>query len=84
MFDAMSMYTKIDTDHAIEKIAAFLRNHKLAKEGLPADAIISGLELIMHYNVFKFGDIVWWQLTGTAMGAPNLCLCHPLFCHTQT
>jgi hypothetical protein len=72
MFDAISMYTKIDTDHALEKIAFFLRNHALAK-GLPTEAIIDGLELIMRWNIFMFGDTYWRQLTGTAMGTPPAC-----------
>jgi hypothetical protein len=46
MFDAVSIYTKIDTDHALEKNASFLRTHKLVA-GLPTKVIISGLELIM-------------------------------------
>lgn len=73
MFDAVSMYTDIDTDHALETITTFLRTNKLAA-GLPADAIISGLELIMHWNVFKFGDTFWQQLTSTAMGTPPACV----------
>jgi hypothetical protein len=49
------MYTKIDTDHAVEKVRFFFCNHNLAK-GLPAKAIISGLKLIMQWNIFKFRD----------------------------
>ncbi len=78
MCDAVSMYTNIDTDHALETIATFLRANKLAK-GLPADAIISGLELIMRWNVFKFGDTFWRQLTGTAMGTPPACVYATLY-----
>jgi hypothetical protein len=78
MFDAVSMYTKIDTDHALEEIATFLRTHKLAK-GLPTEAIIDGLELIMRFNIFKFGDTHWKQRSGTAMGTPPACMYATLY-----
>jgi hypothetical protein len=78
MFDAVSMYTSIDTDHALATIATFLRTHELAL-GLPAEALISGLELIMRWNVFKFGDTYWRQLTGTAMGTPPACMYATLY-----
>jgi hypothetical protein len=76
--DAVSMYTSIDTDHALEVIADFLRNHQLA-EGLPAEAIIAGLELIMRWNIFQFGDTFWKQLSGTAMGTPPACVYATLY-----
>jgi hypothetical protein len=78
MFDAVSMYTNIDTDHALDTIGHFLCNHKLAK-GLPADAIISALNLIMRWNIFKFGDTFWKQLRGTAMGTPPACMYATLY-----
>jgi hypothetical protein len=72
MCDAVSMYTNIDTDHALDTIGHFLRTNKLAR-GLPADAILSALDLIMRCNIFKFGDTFWKQLSGTAMGTPPAC-----------
>jgi hypothetical protein len=76
--DAVSMYTNIDTDHALEVIADFLRHHRLA-QGLPAEAIIAGLEIIMRWNVFQFGDTYWQQLSGTAMGTPPACVYATLY-----
>jgi hypothetical protein len=67
--DAVSMYTNIDTDHALVKIAHFLRTSPLCKD-CPSGAIICGLEILMRNNVFKFGDTFWIQEQGTAMGTP--------------
>ena len=67
--DAVSMYTNIDTDHALEKIAVFLRTSPLCR-GCPANEIIKGLRIIMRNNVFKFGNTFWLQQDGTAMGTP--------------
>jgi hypothetical protein len=78
LFDAVSMYTNIDTDHALNTTGHFLRNHKLAK-GLPANAIISALDLIMRWNIFKFVDTFWKQLRGTAMGTPPACMYATLY-----
>jgi hypothetical protein len=67
--DAVSMYTNIDTDHALEQIAIFLRTSPLCRD-CPANEIIKGLQIIMRNNVFKFGDTFWIQQDGTAMGTP--------------
>jgi hypothetical protein len=76
--DAVAMYTNIDTDHALAVIGDFLRNHDLAK-GLPAESLIAGLEIIMRWNVFQFGDTHWKQLSGTAMGTPPACVYATLY-----
>ena len=69
--DAVSMYTSIPTEHALNKITRFLRRHeKHKKEGLPYNAIIEGLGIIMRRCAFSFGDTFWQQESGTAMGTP--------------
>ena len=71
--DATSMYTNIDTNHALSEIYNFLTNTKptICKvENISVDAIMLALNIIMRHNVFKFGDTCWVQLTGTAMGTP--------------
>jgi hypothetical protein len=40
------MYTSIDTNHALKVFGDFLQHHDLA-DGLPAEPIIAGLELII-------------------------------------
>lgn len=67
--DAVSMYTMIDTDHAIEQLSKyFYRLGGRAQRQAPM--IKQLLDIIMRYNIFKFGDTTWLQLTGTAMGTP--------------
>jgi hypothetical protein len=68
--DATAMYTNIDMDHALEKIASFLLTSPLAA-GINARSVICVLTIIMHRNYFKFGDTYWLQMTGTAMGTPR-------------
>jgi hypothetical protein len=67
--NAVGMYTNINTGHALKVIATFLESHPLAC-GLPANALIAALELVMRHNIFQFGDTYWHQLCGTAMGTP--------------
>lgn len=71
--DAVSMYTNIDTDHALDFISNFLRYSAQCRD-IDADPIIRALEIIMRNNLFKFGDTYWLQITGTAMGTPPACM----------
>jgi hypothetical protein len=66
--DAFTMYTNIDTNHALTEICAFLATYSHPEVNVPA--LIHALRIIMTHNLFKFGDTFWVQLTGTAMGAP--------------
>jgi hypothetical protein len=68
--DAVSMYTNIDTDHALTTIANFLRHSPYCRNISNPEPIIRGLEIIMRNNVFRFGDTYWVQISGTAMGTP--------------
>jgi hypothetical protein len=66
--NAVSMYTNIETDHALEVIATYLYSDP---ECYNADTIIDGLaSIVMRHCLFKFGDTYWHQIDGTAMGAP--------------
>jgi hypothetical protein len=71
--DAVSMYTNIDTDHALTVISKYLRSHPHCHD-VGAEPIICALEIIMRNNLFKFGDTHWLQITGTAMGTPPACM----------
>lgn len=72
--DARSMYTKINTTHAIEQLGNMLRTPKWTTiaESLQMniDALLNAISIVMRNNVFKFGDLYILQLTGTAMGTP--------------
>jgi hypothetical protein len=71
--DAVSMYTNIDTDHALQVISKFLRESDHCID-VDAEPIICALEIIMRNNLFKFGDTYYLQITGTAMGTPPACM----------
>ena len=77
--DAVSMYTNINTNHALSALKNFLRHSPLAF-GAPVEALLAGLSLIMTHNVFAFDDTYWLQINGTAMGTPPACT---LLCITQ-
>jgi hypothetical protein len=65
--DAVSMYTNIDTKHAISVITKYLQS---TEQIVNVDALINGLTILMEHNIFQFGDTHFVQLTGTAMGTP--------------
>jgi hypothetical protein len=65
-FDANSMYTNIDTDHAIETISTYLVASLIPNH----PAIIAALDIVMQSCFFRFGDAYWHQIQGTAMGTP--------------
>jgi hypothetical protein len=65
------MYTNIDTEHAFIVITAWMSTSPIPVQAqINVPALLTGLRLIMSYNVFCFGDTFWHQLTGTAMGTP--------------
>jgi hypothetical protein len=69
--DATSMYTNIDTAHALSEIGQYLRQSAICvAERIDPDILLQALSIIMNHNLFIFGDTYWVQLTGTAMGTP--------------
>jgi hypothetical protein len=77
--DAVSMYTNIDTDHALQVISAFLRTHPLCQNIYNIESVNRGLAILMRNNLFKFGNTYWLQLEGTAMGTPPACMYATLY-----
>ncbi|KZS06494.1 Uncharacterized protein APZ42_030036 [Daphnia magna] len=65
--DATSMYTNIDTPHALAVLPRLLRNHFTVTK---VRLVLRAIEIIMTSNCFKFGDLYFQQLNGTAMGTP--------------
>ena len=75
--DAVSMYTNIDTDHAIDVIGSWLDNLKDSErlpDGFPLDAVKEAMTLVMRNNLFEWGDCYFLQLLGTAMGTSAACM----------
>ena len=63
--DAISMYTNIDINDCIERISTYLATI-LDKYDLTA--IVEALEIVMRNNRMKFGDLIFHQIRGVAMG----------------
>jgi hypothetical protein len=69
--DAVSMYTNIDTHHALTQIESFLTAFPYCIDNdINVSILMEALTLVMTHNLFQFGDTYWIQLTGTAMGSP--------------
>jgi len=67
--DAVSMYTNIPTNRAAIMLGHLLRTYQRDLDHTyPVMAVLKGLSLVMRNNVFTFGDCVFRQLNGTAMG----------------
>ena len=68
--DAVSMYTNINTEHALATLENWLTRHENdLPPGFPTQMVLEATKLVMHNNVFQFDDTFWLQLTGTAMGS---------------
>ncbi|KAL7527818.1 hypothetical protein ACHAWF_002316, partial [Thalassiosira exigua] len=69
-FDAVSMYTNIDTEDCIARLEQYLLDPatQLQFPHYPAKALVEAIKIIMRNNRMKFGDIIVKQLIGIAMG----------------
>ena len=73
--DANSMYTNIDTTHAIQVITSWLDSlSEDLPEKFPLGAVKEAMEIVMCNNTFIFGDLHFLQLLGTAMGTSAACM----------
>ena len=71
--DAISMYTKIELNHAMQVMEYWLKSlpdeaklHDFIPE--VSQAILHGLNLVMRFNIMKLGNTFFLQKIGTAMG----------------
>ena len=72
--DAVSMYTNINTTHALDTMKKWLDLFKdQLPLGFPTKMVLDALELIMRNNIFQFDDTYWHQIDGTAMGTSTAC-----------
>lgn len=69
-YDAISMYTNINTEDCISRLSTFLLDPNTSKEHphLRPHALVEALSLVMHNNRMKFGDLIVQQHKGIAMG----------------
>jgi len=67
-FDATSMYTNINIHDCIDRIEKYLREISAVPRDRDVDAIISAMKLVMLNNRFRFGDLIFHQIRGIAMG----------------
>ena len=69
-YNAISMYTKIDTKDCIERLSNLLWSPDTQGKfpHYSPEALISAINIVMHNNRMRFGDIVVRQITGIAMG----------------
>ena len=66
--DAKAMYNNIDIPHAQKIMAKWIDGYDGEEKLARKDTILSALELVMRWNIMKFGDSYLLQLIGTAMG----------------
>ena len=67
--DAKSMYTNINTDHGTSQVENWIEEyHEEIPSGLPTKSVKEALKLVMHNNIFEFGDCFFEQLSGCAIG----------------
>ena len=72
--DARSMYTNIDTRHALHAFSGFFERFSTTiPSDFSIDLFLSVLEIVMENNVFEFGKTLWLQCIGTAMGTNCAC-----------
>ncbi len=73
--DANSMYTNINTPHAIQVISLWLDGlaDRLPHD-FPLEAVKEAMILVMENNIFEWGDMYFIQLLGTAMGTSAACM----------
>ena len=73
--DAVSMYTNICTDHALDVIGTWLDSlGPNLPQNFPLQAVKDAMVLVMKSNLFQWGDTYFLQLLGTAMGTSAACM----------
>ena len=79
--DATSMYTNIDPGEGIEVLVKYLTKYNKEAKGKAINIQLMHelIKLVMHNNVFQFGDSYWLQEIGTAMGTPCACIYATIF-----
>ena len=66
--DVRALYTNIDHDEGVEACVEKLENRR--KKSIPSETLGSLILLVLKSNAFRFGNLVYRQVMGTAMGTP--------------
>jgi hypothetical protein len=64
-YDAVSMYTNIEIDTCLERISTFLLT---IWDKVECSAVTSAMEIVIKNNRMRFGDLIFHQIRGVAMG----------------
>ena len=67
-FDVVSLYTNIDTQVAVHTALEYVTKHNIYIYGLQACDLFELLNLVLDHNVFQFGNKLYKQKHGLAMG----------------
>ena len=67
--DVSSLYTNIKQEDGIEAMRTAL--NKRDDKTIPTEYLLQLLELVLKGNIFEFGNQLYQQLVGTAMGTPS-------------
>ena len=74
------MYTNIDPGEGLRTIRLCIEAFAdELQERFPKELLLRLLDLAMRSNVFKFGEMFWHQLIGTAMETPCACTYAAIF-----
>jgi hypothetical protein len=76
-YDAVSMYTNINTEDCLQRLTDFINNPATAERypHLRPATLIEALHIVMHNNIMRFGNLLFHQHKGIAMGmapAPSI------------
>ena len=64
------MCPNINIKHGIQTIKEWLEDPTIDTTDIPKDFILKALNLCMKENHFSFGNLLFLQIDGTAMGTP--------------
>ena len=81
-YDAVSMYTNIDTQDCIARLSVFLLGKETQAQfpQYPAKVLVEAIKLVMTNNRMRFGDIIVKMIKGITMGmSPALALVNLYF-----
>jgi len=77
-YDAVLMYTNINTDHCLQILSTHLQKKEIRRKfNYDSTTLITALEIVLRGNIMKFGSMYAEQIKGIAMG---LCPAPPIAC----